>query len=169
MNVKNNKSKQNSKSKIANAFMQLIQNKDIKNITVTEICVHANVNRSTFYASYLDIYDLIEKIGNKAFKDFKELHKNDTDSEYLIKLLHYIKENQLFYKSYSKLRTDNYLDNTFFESLNNNSNNSNYLSEIYHIYHRAGVSKVINHWLQNDCNTTPDELYFIIKKIKTDL
>ncbi len=164
MNKKDNKSKQNSKSKIANAFMELVDSKAIKDITVTDLCIKANVNRSTFYACYIDIYDLIEKIGEKAFRDFQELHKDDSDFEYLIKLLRYIKENQLFYKTYAKLRTDNYFDNVGFGRLNKHIEPDDAYTEYNRAFVRAGASKVINLWLERDCDITPEELYEIIKK-----
>ncbi len=163
MNTKNNKSKQNSKSKIGNAFMELVQQNDIKDITVTAICAQANINRSTFYASYVDIYDLINKIGEKAFMDFKELHKDDDEFEYLIKLLKYIKKNRLFYKTYIKLRTNNYFDSSVFQGLNDFNTDDTF----YNAYHRAGVSKVINLWIDNDCNIPPEELYNTIKRLRS--
>ena len=43
-------------------FVQLVQTKEINQISVTEICKKANINRSTFYANYLDVYDLADKI-----------------------------------------------------------------------------------------------------------
>lgn len=44
------------------AFLQLLQNKPVARISVTELCRRAGVNRSTFYAHYLDIYDLQDKV-----------------------------------------------------------------------------------------------------------
>lgn len=67
MNTKNNKRKKESIRKIQKAFMELIQTKDYKDITVTMICTLAKINRSTFYASYLDVYDLVDKMRNKGF------------------------------------------------------------------------------------------------------
>ena len=60
MNVKNNKRKKNSIKRIENAFMTLLQVKDVNEITVAEICKKAELNRSTFYANFFDIYDLAE-------------------------------------------------------------------------------------------------------------
>ena len=58
MNTPNNKRKRNSQEKIEKVFIQLIQKKNITEISVSTICEKANINRSTFYANYLDIYDL---------------------------------------------------------------------------------------------------------------
>jgi len=55
MNTVNNKRRKESQEKIEKAFIQLIQNKEIEQISVTDICQKCNLNRSTFYANYLDI------------------------------------------------------------------------------------------------------------------
>ena len=57
MNKPNNKRKKDSQEKIERAFIELIQTRNIEDITVTDICNITKLNRSTFYANYLDIYD----------------------------------------------------------------------------------------------------------------
>ena len=47
-----------SKRVIREALFTLMQEKPLNKISVTEICETADVNRSTFYAYYQDIYDL---------------------------------------------------------------------------------------------------------------
>ena len=51
-------------------FLQLIQTKNVENISVSEICKKANLNRSTFYANYIDIYDLVEKVRVRMICEF---------------------------------------------------------------------------------------------------
>ena len=59
MNTPNNKRKRESRQKIEKVFIQLLQTKELNEISVTEICKEAHLNRSTFYANYLDVYDYI--------------------------------------------------------------------------------------------------------------
>ena len=70
MNIKNNKRKQASIQRIEQAFIELLKEKELNQIFVTDICKLANVNRTTFYANYLDIYDLAEKFGKKIIHNF---------------------------------------------------------------------------------------------------
>ena len=44
---------------------------------VTDICKKANLNRSTFYANYLDVYDLADKIKEKLESDVAELYQDE--------------------------------------------------------------------------------------------
>ena len=64
MNVKNNKRRRESQEKIEKAFIELLQTKEIKDITVSEIIQKTQLNRSTFYANYVDIFDLANKLLN---------------------------------------------------------------------------------------------------------
>lgn len=45
---------------IQDAFQQLIQTRDFKDITIADITEKATVNRATFYAHYQDKYSLLE-------------------------------------------------------------------------------------------------------------
>jgi len=54
-----------SRQMIRQAFLELIQEKDVEKITVTDIITRADINRGTFYAHYKDIRDLMEQIGNE--------------------------------------------------------------------------------------------------------
>lgn len=51
-----------TKHSICNAFIELRSHKTLERITVKELCELAQINKSTFYAHYVDIYDLSEKI-----------------------------------------------------------------------------------------------------------
>lgn len=60
-----------TKMLIREAFMALLKEKPIQNITVKELCTEAGINRGTFYAHYTDIYDLLEKVEDEMTKDFR--------------------------------------------------------------------------------------------------
>ena len=45
---------------INNAFASLLQDKRLSEITVSDICKVADINRSTFYEKYDDVSDLAD-------------------------------------------------------------------------------------------------------------
>ncbi|HJB14844.1 MAG TPA: TetR/AcrR family transcriptional regulator [Candidatus Blautia excrementipullorum] len=47
---------------IKNAFLEIRARKPLEKITVKELCACAQINKSTFYAHYQDIYALSEKL-----------------------------------------------------------------------------------------------------------
>ena len=70
---------------IQTAFAKLLSSKSIRKITIKELCEEADINKSTFYLHYKDIYDcadcftddIIEKINKVAGNyNLKELIDN---------------------------------------------------------------------------------------------
>ena len=52
----------NSQKKFFSCFVELKKEKPTEKISVTELCQKAEINRSTFYRNYYDIFDLEEKL-----------------------------------------------------------------------------------------------------------
>ena len=170
MNKPNNKRKKDSQMKIQKVFIELIQTKKINEITVSDICQKANLNRSTFYSNYLDIYDLADKIKEELFQDVLDLYQEEAKEKKhsydFLKLFKHIKDNQLFYKTYFKLNYDN--DNDALEGMIDYTEFEKYYSNKEHIkYHitffKHGLNAIIQKWLNNDCKETPEEMIEIIK------
>lgn len=63
---------QMSKSFLKEALISLLKEKMISQISVTQLCEVADVNRSTFYAHYSDIYDLLHEIENEIIEQLVE-------------------------------------------------------------------------------------------------
>mgnify|MGYP002508929830 CR=1 FL=1 len=53
--------------KIEQVLVELLQTKELNQISVSDICKRAGLNRSTFYANYVDIYGLADKTVIKVF------------------------------------------------------------------------------------------------------
>lgn len=54
---------------IKDTFLNLLEEKDINTITVTEVCKIADINRATFYRYYDDCFDLLKKIENEFMEE----------------------------------------------------------------------------------------------------
>ena len=168
MIIPNNKRNRESQEKIEKVFVQLLQTKEINNITVSDICKLAKVNRSTFYANYIDIKDLVEKLHSRMINDFFNIYAEEVSlgkhSYDFLKLFKHIKNNQLFYKTYFKLGIDYMWDSSYNikDEMIKWYGNSNY-SEYHIIFFRAGINAVIQKWLNNGCKESPEEIEKIIK------
>ena len=168
MNTINNARKKESKRKIERAFMQLIQTKEINEITVTDLVKNAKINRSTFYVNYLDIYDLAKQLKDKMFQDILELYQEEAikqkHSYDYLKLFKHIKDNQIYYKTMFKLNFNfmNYYDNhlEYDDAIKYYGTTKNI---DYHIeFFKAGISAIIKKWLLNGCIESPEEMIEII-------
>lgn len=166
MNVKNNKRRKDSQEKIEKAFIELLQTKEIKEITVRGIIEATNLNRSTFYANYIDIFDLADKTREKLENEFSNLF---ADYDYFnertgaLKMFKHIKENQIFYKTYFKLCYD---DKHLISIYDKKRAEKEHINDNikYHIeFFRNGLNAIIKLWLANGCKESPEEMAEILK------
>ena len=58
-----------TKKLLTQALTQLLQQKQVNEITVKELTDLADMNRGTFYLYYKDIFDMIEKIEDELFEN----------------------------------------------------------------------------------------------------
>lgn len=89
---------------IRQAFMELLKEKKIEKITVTDIVNRADINRSTFYAHYTDVRGLVEEIQSefveRAMAVVKEMDFRDllhSPVPFLQKLIEIANENRELY------------------------------------------------------------------------
>ena len=61
-----------TKMQLRQGLARLMQKKSIKEITVKELVDEVDINRSTFYLHYTDIYQMLEKIEEEAMADIRE-------------------------------------------------------------------------------------------------
>lgn len=166
MNTKNNKRRRESIEKIEKAFVELLQENELKNITVSDICKKTELNRSTFYANYMDIYDLADKFREKLENDFADIFANydNKDKKGALKMFTHIYENQLFYKTYFKLQYDeNHVIQVYDTDRAKLDFNDQYIK--YHIeFFRNGLNAIIKMWLNGGCKETPQEMAEILKQ-----
>lgn len=58
-----------TKRSIRNAFLNLLNQKPLEQITVTELAQQAEINKGTFYLHYHDIYDLAHQLQTEVLQD----------------------------------------------------------------------------------------------------
>jgi len=167
MNTKNNKRRKQSQEKITKAFIELLQSSELKAITVSDIIKEAELNRSTFYANYVDIFDLADKTRHMLEEDFSNLF---ADYDYFhertgaLKLFTHIKENQIFYRTYFKLCYDErHLISVYDPSRAQAEHIDSNIK--YHIeFFRNGLNAIIKLWLANGCRETPEEMSEVLQQ-----
>ena len=166
MNTKNNSRRRASVEKIEKAFAQLLQDRELKDITVTDICTMTGMNRSTFYANFTDIYDLADKIRDKLEADFAEVFRaegNYHENGSALKMFTHIKENQLFYNTYFKLGYDESHQVLVYDIVRAEQDFDNKHID-YHIeFFRSGINAIIKKWLRNGCVESAEEMAEIIE------
>lgn len=168
MNITNNRRRQETRRRIEEAFETLLQQKQLGEIRVTEICQMADVNRTTFYANYEDVYALSEAFQDsllqKLLAQFDgEIAERQSRFNYE-KLFSHIRENQLAYRTYFRLNP-----NGGFRWYGYDAELAERLFPPEHLkYHIAffgnGLNAIIRLWLENGCRESPEEMAEILRE-----
>ncbi len=167
MNTKNNKRRRESVAKIEKAFVEMLQTKEIKEITVSDICKKTGLNRSTFYANFLDVYDLADYLRKNLENDFSRVFKDDENSNEgngALKMFRHIKENQIFYKTYFKLGYDEKHQVVVYDVNRAQKDFDNKFIDYHITFFKNGINAIIKMWLENGCKESPEEMAEIIKQ-----
>ena len=69
---KDNRSTRRTRSAIREALTEMLALKPVGKITVQELIDRANICRTTFYAHYEDIYDLLSEVENDILSEIRE-------------------------------------------------------------------------------------------------
>lgn len=166
MNTKNNRRRRESIERIEKVFIELLQTKELHEITVSDICKRCELNRSTFYANYADIYELADKVREELEKEVNLLYEAERTQSFnsndYLRLFRHIKENQLFYRTYFKLGYDNQFKLRYYDTHQAKKDFDNQYIE-YHIeFFRSGFNAIVKKWLAGGCKETPEEMDEII-------
>jgi AcrR family transcriptional regulator len=167
MNTKNNKRRRESQERIERALIEMLQTHEVRDITVASLIQAAGLNRSTFYANYLDIFDLADQTRAKLEREFSNLFADYdyfTERSGALKMFRHIKENQLFYKTYFKLCYD---DKHLISICDPKRAEQEQVSDNlrYHIeFFRNGLNAIIKLWLSGGCKESPEEMAEVLKQ-----
>lgn len=166
-----------TKKIIKDTLIKLLEEKDLKKITVSEICNLADINRATFYRYYLDVYDLLQKIEEEFVSELKEVADND---------------NKYSISTFTKdLLTVFYSNKELVKILFNTNNNVYFLNDILEVAYKKcrekwtkdlpnlkeedieyasififnGALGVVNFWVKNNFDKDIEEVAQIIEKL----
>ena len=144
MNTEMNRRRQATLENLEAAFFSLMQNKDLKDISVAELCESADVNRSTFYANYADLAALAAAYCRRIEKQIAELPHEDGDYTWLFE---YVAENKEIFSVYFKLAMP--------------PEDRNYQSA----FRRRGIYAVVKAWFEGGCRESSCHMGNLMKSI----
>lgn len=154
---------------IKEAFLNLLSNKNLEEITIKELCLEANINRATFYRNFDDIYDLFEQIEKELMA---EAFPNGTEFYDISQLLEVMYHNQVFYREFF----NNHLESSFIKNTTNEmkiifanalKEKQLYDNESYNFrFHFAihGATGLLKEWLSDGCPSPPKEFSILLLK-----
>jgi AcrR family transcriptional regulator len=94
-----------SKKLIKQAYVELIKEKNIDKITITDVVTKADINRGTFYAHYTSVNAVSEQIGNEILSallefldEFKHTRLIENPLPFLMKIARFLEKDLEFYR-----------------------------------------------------------------------
>lgn len=179
----------NTALRMDQAFLELLEKKDMEYITVKEICEAAGVNRSTFYLHYETIGDLLAESIQYMNEQFLEHMKMRAEvfvsrirecpldelylvtPEYLTPYLEYIAQNKRLFRTALKNAGSLSLDKIYSQMMEHvfipilerfgiAGSDRNYILMFY----IHGLMAIISEWLKKDCTDSISHVSAIMEQ-----
>ena len=169
-----------SKESLMSALIVLMGKKKLEELTISEICQEADVNRNTFYSHYSSVRELFEEMNGKymealfaSAKVFDE--PNDSTIKNLVNVLDKMKEKGnltkiIFSESNSIKHLNTLLQILFPTSIIDNLKIENLSLDECHAFLIGGITSLILRWIENDFQESPKnygrKIFNFIEEIK---
>ena len=167
-NTINNKAKRNSRKRMIKALFELVQTHKVQDISISELCELAQVNRTTFYNHYDNINKLAEDARGSILTEYARQFEGNTDGftpKNVLVMFRHFYDNQIVYNTYFRLNPsyteflgvyDKELAQQHYPGQNDN------LVRYHAEFFAAGITAIIKRWLAGGCRETPEEMAQIV-------
>ena len=175
MNKKNNQRFHDTEIRMEAVMLELMKTTEFEKITVKKICEKSRVNRSTFYAHFSDINDMMDKMEQKLRKELLASYENNDKNQIFseqsfINFLKHIKKHRYFYKVNLQTRKSFPLKQGFdklWDIIEPRCINAGITDReeilYYFVGFQAGFTMILKRWVDTDCLQNEQELATIIK------
>lgn len=178
MNTKNNQLSRATSEKIVRAVFQQIaeKRKPVSRITVREICEETGINRSTFYAHFQDIYDVVEKVELRMSEMLtSSLMDTLTQTGSLRKLFEqlfsFVQDHKKFYEIYFQDMHQASVIDIAWDMIDAQPSSVDYEhfgfrskdeAQYAGAFFISGLTAMVRMWLEKGCKETPTELVDVL-------
>lgn len=170
-----------SRRMIREAYMELLKEKDLSKITVTDIIKRADLNRATFYAHYPDVRGVTEEIENEIIEKMLEVLKEFQFTSFfrnpaplLLKISRYLEEDTDFYRILVRANGSEIfmekLKKVFSDHMLNDSDipesmRQSKMVELRVCYFAGGIVNLYKQWFRGDLNCTLNDIAIEVSKL----
>ena len=150
------------------ALEELIKTKKLSNITITELCTAAKINRNTFYYHYNNIFEFLDEHKKLIIDDLNEIAEisKTHNKQNLVEVFTVLKKHPHFLNILISPNCDLDFFNEIFDVASSKasiifSKDPNILTNRERLlcsYCNAGCNAVIITWIMNDMKESPEEI-----------
>lgn len=164
---------------LKSSLLQLITKKPIRSISIKELCEHSGINRTTFYAHYTSISDVLNSVHDEQLDSFVQIIESIANTNpsveeataLLLTEIYYRKDTYKillsnpdcydFIQRFSALLHQNILSKSVPYSRDSHV-------KYYPAYMTSGILACISKWVMSDCDQTPTEFASLLLTITHD-
>lgn len=170
-----------TKKNLLNSLTSAMKQKPLSKITVTELTEQADINRSTFYLYYKDVFDMVAKIEDEILTDLatalNNLYLAGSDREnvldFFLFVFDFIKQNEDFCRVFFSPNGDlNFLNrfiDTIIASQPPYTSKMNGVNSIYFLpFVVSGCIGALQHWIETDMKDEPSDISNFIIELVTN-
>lgn len=170
-----------SRRMILEAYTQLLKEKDLSKITVTDIVTRADLNRATFYAHYPDVRGVTEEIENEiiakmleVLKEFRYTSFFRNPAPLLLKLSRYLEEDVEFYRTLVRANGSEMfmekLKAAFTDHMINDSDIPEHMRHSKMVslrvcYFAGGIVNLYKQWFRGDLDCSLNDIAMEVSKL----
>lgn len=171
-----------TKRMLREAIFRLVQRKEPDEITVTELCAEAGVNRATFYRHYEKPHDILDEQRRLIFCQMQQMAREKQAAEdplpwleemcaylydraELMKILFRYRKQEEFLQMIERLCSGQLRG--LRETRIARGRDSQGLNLIVH-YYSGGICAVLQQWICEDTEKSPEEVALLLKQLLTD-
>lgn len=160
-----------TKRMLHEALMQLLEEKSIDKISITELCDKAGINRATFYRHYnipRDVLLEIEANFTEEISKYASIGLSSDAYSYILNICSYVYENsnliKMFIKNNSEQDLTHMMNDMFCRFLNNKEEYPNLAKldeenvKLITSYIAGGCYFMLRQWLMEDVPKKPEEV-----------
>ena len=169
-----------TKRMLRESMMELLKEKSVESISVKELCERAEINRSTFYTHYCDVFELYKEMETEFIASLNEYilqvqkegpHSDEAEMDAIQLMLEYIQDHADLYRA---LFFGNRIDSAQSTYARAQRNIIDQLMKLYpdiepvqkeYIFQFCvqGGNGIIWHWMKSGFNVEPVELAEMIR------
>ncbi len=162
-----------TKQLLKQGLTELMFEKDIKNITIKELVEKVDINRSTFYLHYSDIYELLTELENnlmkeinQVFEEYKSIDKLEESYAFILTLYKTFDNNRDLCKAITSsqnnsafiLQMEESIELAIRKKLDEILSDEYVIPESTYIFYRCGCVGLLRSWIRNDIPKSPEEM-----------
>ncbi|CAN7361478.1 TetR/AcrR family transcriptional regulator [Paenibacillus sp. LjRoot153] len=168
--IKNNRRTKYTIDLIKETFIKLLETKKLAQITATEICKLADINRGTFYLHYKDPFELFEvmqdEFNQEVMATLETGESTCTTEESLVNLLHIIQAKKTMYKILiSERENTDFLSQVLLADYVRRNGKGVLTMDYSFTYKVHGSIGVINQWLGSNSDESPRTIAYLISSM----